>query len=115
MFPTHPVADDACPRWARLPQSPRNASPVPRLTSLYHWSDPIDYGRRDYPGNCGGALIADVLRFYDIRRCLDPMTGSGTCRDVCRELRIPCWSGDLHGGFDACDPASYPREKWPFA
>ena len=116
MFPINPVADDACPRWARLPQAPRNASPVPRLTSLYHWSDPGDYGRRDYPGNCGGALIADLLRYFRPRKVLDCMTGSGTCRDVCRELRIPCWSADLHSGFDACDPDAYPQgERWPFA
>ena len=24
------------------------------------------------------------------------MTGSGTCRDVCRELGIYCWSSDIH-------------------
>jgi hypothetical protein len=35
------------------------------------------------------------------------MTGSGTCLDVCRELKIPCRSFDLHTGFDACDPKTY--------
>lgn len=35
------------------------------------------------------------------------MTGSGTCRDVCRELAIPCQSQDIHTGFDAADPASF--------
>jgi methylase of polypeptide subunit release factors len=35
------------------------------------------------------------------------MTGSGTCADVCRELRIPCTSLDIRHGFDATDPASY--------
>jgi hypothetical protein len=45
---------------------------------------------------------------------MDPMTGSGTCRDVCRELRIPHFSADLKSGFDACDPASYPAEKFDF-
>lgn len=45
---------------------------------------------------------------------MDPMTGSGTCRDVCRELRIPHFSADLKSGFDACDLASYPAEKFDF-
>ena len=35
------------------------------------------------------------------------MTGSGTCRDVCKELGIYCWSSDLHQGFDACDRSQF--------
>ena len=38
----------------------------------------------------------------------DPMTGSGTCRDVCEELGIPCMAWDIHQGFDACDPQGFP-------
>lgn len=95
------------PAYARLPQAPRNASPVPRLTSLYHHDGAGPYGDRRYPGNCSGELIKDLLRFFRPRSVLDPMTGSGTCRDVCRELEIPCHSLDLRGGFDACDPASF--------
>ena len=37
------------------------------------------------------------------------MAGSGTCRDVCEELGIPCFSFDIHQGFDACDPNDFPR------
>jgi hypothetical protein len=45
----------------------------------------------------------------------DPMTGSGTCRDVCRELVIPCRSWDIHDGFDACDPRGFPTpERFDF-
>ena len=39
----------------------------------------------------------------------DPMTGSGTCRDVCRELGIPCHALDIRYGQDACSPTSFPR------
>jgi hypothetical protein len=42
------------------------------------------------------------------------MTGSGTCRDVCRELGIPCFSGDIRSGFDACNPDSYPQGQYDF-
>jgi hypothetical protein len=42
------------------------------------------------------------------------MTGSGTCRDVCRELATYCWSNDLHQGVDACDPTALPRECFEF-
>jgi hypothetical protein len=101
--------------YARLPVAPRNASPVPHLTSLYHSSEAGDYGRRSYPGNCGGNLIKDLLRFYNVGSVIDPMTGSGTCRDVCLELGIPCHVSDLHQGIDACDPASFPSSQFEFA
>lgn len=92
------------PVFARLPWIPINASPVPHLTSLYHSSEAGNYGRRSYPGNCGGNLIKDLLLYFRPNLVLDPMTGSGTCRDVCRQLRIPCRAGDIHEGFDATSP-----------
>ena len=45
------------PIYAKLPLAPLNASPVPHLTSLYHFSRAGEYGDRRYPGNCGGNLI----------------------------------------------------------
>ena len=76
------------PIYARLPRAPRNASPVPHLTSLYHYPHGAgEYGSRSYPGNCGGNLIKDLLLYFQPTRIADPMTGSGTCADVCRELR----------------------------
>ncbi|MEM6468704.1 MAG: hypothetical protein AAF802_03990 [Planctomycetota bacterium] len=92
---------------AVLPAIPRNGSPVPHLTSLYHFADPGQYGDRSYPGNCGGNLIRDLLRYFKPQRVFDPMTGSGTCRDVCRDLGIECRSSDLKSGFDACDAFGY--------
>ena len=71
------------PRYARLPLAPVNASPVPHLTSLYHFDRAGEYGDRAYPGNCGGNLIMDLLRYFSPTTVFDPMTGSGTCRDVC--------------------------------
>lgn len=96
--------------YAKLPRAPLNASPVPRLTSLYHHDIGGAYGNRTYPGNCSGELIKDLLTFFGSRTVLDPMTGSGTCRDVCRELDITCRSFDLRDGFDACDPATFPAD-----
>ena len=95
--------------YARLPRAPRNASPVPHLTSLYHFHRAGEYGDRRYPGNCGGNLIKDLLTYFRPGIVLDPMSGSGTCRDVCDELGIPCMAWDIHQGFDACDPAGFPR------
>ena len=95
--------------YAKLPAAPRNASPVPHLTSLYHFDQQDGYGDRRYPGNCGGQLIKDLVRFFDARRVFDPMSGSGTCSQVCRELNVACVSGDIHQGFDLCDVAAVQR------
>jgi len=95
------------PAIALLPRAPRNASPVPWLTSLYHKAFRGDYGDARYPGNCGGELIKDLLRYFKPKRVLDPMTGSGTCADVCRELGIECVSFDVRDGKDACDPETF--------
>jgi hypothetical protein len=100
--------------YAKLPRIPVNASPVPHLTSLYHHSEPGDYGSRAYPGNCGGNLIKDLLQYFRPPNVLDPMTGSGTCLDVCKELGVECWSNDLHRGADACEPGSLPAESFEF-
>jgi hypothetical protein len=92
------------PQFARLPTAPITGSPVPELTSLYHNDVAGPYGDRSYPGNCPGSLIKDVLTFFNSSTVYDPMSGSGTCKDVCQEMGIYCWSGDIHNGFDACDP-----------
>jgi hypothetical protein len=96
------------PVYARLPLAPRNASPVPHLTSLYHFHRAGEYGDRKWPGNCGGNLIKDLLLYFRPSLILDPMAGSGTCRDVCNELGLACFSWDIHQGFDACDATDFP-------
>lgn len=98
---------------AVLPKAPINASPVPWLTSLFHFADPGDYGDRSYPGNCSGRLIRDLLLYFRPKTVFDPMTGSGTCRDVCDELDLLCTSRDIRSGFDACDASHY-DPAWNF-
>jgi hypothetical protein len=102
------------PVYAKLPKAPVTASPVPHLASLYHFDD--DGRNRDarYPGNCSGNLIKDLLKFFKPFSVFDPMTGSGTCADVCQELGIYCWSSDLHQGVDACDATKAPRDCFQF-
>ncbi len=111
-----PVRPEEPPRpvYAKLPAAPVNASPVPHLTSLYHSAEAGDYGDRNYPGNCGGNLIKDLLRYFKPFSVLDPMTGSGTCKDVCEEMGIYCYSNDLHQGADACDASQFPRRCFDF-
>jgi len=97
--------------YAKLPRAPITGSPVPELTSLYHNDEAGNYGDRGYPGNCPGNLIRNLLRYFQPASVFDPMTGSGTCRDVARELGIDCWSGDIHAGFDLCDPRNFHAES----
>lgn len=103
----HTLTSPRSVRYAKLPVAPITGSPVPELTSLYHRDEPGDFGDRRYPGNCGGNLIADLLRYFQPTRVFDPMTGSGTCGDVCRELGIACTSRDIRSGFDASDPRAF--------
>src|SRR5271168_3420751 len=44
------------PVYARLPPAPRNASPVPHLTSLYHFHRAGEYGDRSYPRDSQGRI-----------------------------------------------------------
>ena len=109
-FPARTPEPDG-PVYARLPQAPITGSPVPHLTSLYHFHRAGEYGDRNWPGNCGGKLIEDLLTFFRPGMVFDPMTGSGTARDVCHDLGIPCMAWDIHQGFDACDPKEFPAAE----
>jgi hypothetical protein len=100
------------PVYARLPRAPKTASPVPHLTSLYHFHRAGEYGNRKWPGNCGGNLIKDLLLYFKPEGIvLDPMSGSGTARDVCTELGIPCLAWDIHQNQDACDSGDFPKAE----
>ena len=110
VVPSH-QADAERAVYARLPKAPRTGSPVPHLTSLYHFHRAGEYGDRSWPGNCGGNLIKDLLLYFRPGLIFDPMSGSGTAEDVCRELGIPCLTGDIHHGFDACDPQGFARSE----
>lgn len=106
-FPPSDQSNLPPPRFVELPAAPKTGSPVPQLTSIHSVRGRGPYGDWRYRGNCGGHLIRDLLRYFGPKNVLDPMMGSGTCRDVCRELRIPCRSMDVRRGQDAADPASY--------
>ena len=88
-------------------RTPITASPVPWLTSIHATEGRGPYGDSGYRGSCSGLLIRDLLQYYRPASVLDPMSGGGTCRDVCIELEIPCVSFDLRNGFDATDAAYF--------
>ncbi len=96
-----------------LPRAPQTASPVPWLTSIHGTVRRGPYGDPRYRGNCSGYLIKDLLRYFGATHVLDPMTGSGTCKDVCQELGVYCHSFDVKAGVDAAEAASY-QDIGPF-
>ena len=102
------------PKYATLPQAPRTGSPVPWLTSLYHDQYAGNYGNRQYPGNCSGNLIRDLLFYFQPQSVFDPMTGGGTCKDVCDSLGIKAISGDLKTGLDITNPKCLPKATFDF-
>lgn len=70
------------------------------MKSLVGYRDRGPYGDGGYPGNTTGRLIRDLLDHFRPERVLDPMCGSDTTGDVCRELDIPYVGLDLKRGFD---------------
>jgi SAM-dependent methyltransferase len=102
------------PKGLPMPKAPQTASPVPTLTSLHSTDTRGPWGDSKYPGNCGGGIIRDLLVYFGAKKVFDPMTGSGTCADVCRDLNIPCLKGDLRDGFDAGNRAHYPQMLFDF-
>ena len=86
---------------------PVTGSPVPTLCSVHATDGRGEFGDPRFPGNCSGTLIRDVLEYFSPASCLDPMEGSGTCRDVCQELGIHYDGFDLSSGFDALDRDNY--------
>jgi hypothetical protein len=60
-------------------------------------------GNARYRGNCAPQFIADYLATFNPLKGLtiDPMAGSDTTGDVCREMGIPYKGFDLKHGFDS--------------
>lgn len=90
-----------------LPVAPRTGSPVPWLTSIHSTTNRGPWGSSHYGGKLRGLLIKDLLAYFQPAHVLDPMTGSGTCADLCRDLGMRCTSFDVRAGQDAADPKSY--------
>ena len=86
---------------------PETESPVPTLCSIHATDGRGDYGDATFRGNCSGELIADLLEYFGPESVLDPMQGSGTCRDIANELEIDYRGFDLKDGFDATDSDNF--------
>ncbi len=61
------------------------------------------WGKAQYRGNCSGYVYQDVIKALKPRVVVDPMQGSGTCLDVCRDLGVEGHGFDLAQGFNILD------------
>ncbi len=69
-------------------------------STIVDYPDRGDYGKSSYRGNCSGLLVKDLICHFKPKTVLDPMEGSGTTRDVCKQFDIKYCGLDLHHGFD---------------
>ena len=74
------------------------------LQSIVSYPNRGSYGNNKYRGNTTGKIIKDLIEYFKPKRVLDPMCGSNTTGDVCRDLGIDYTGLDLnpkYGEFDA--------------
>lgn len=82
---------------------------MPLESSIISYEERGPYGDHAFPGNTTGYLVRDLVLFYEAKSVLDPMEGSGTTRDVCKELNIEYDGFDLSKGFDALTSVLPPK------
>ena len=70
------------------------------LESLMSYKERGPYGDTYWRGNTSGYLIKDLINHFQAKNFADVCEGSGTSRDVCKELGVDYYGFDLHSGFD---------------
>jgi len=70
------------------------------LTTVVSYPERGPWGDQKFRGNCSGHLVVDLCCYLAPASVLDPMEGSGTTRDVCRELGIEYAGFDLASGMN---------------
>lgn len=79
-------------------------------SSVMGWTERGPYGQSSYRGNTSGYLIEALIRHYGVRSVLDPFSGGGTTKDVCRKLNVPMDAFDLKDGFDVATSPLPPKK-----
>ena len=79
-----------------------------RHTNLFAYPERGHWGDPRYPGNFSGKFVLDLIDLYKAKSVADPFKGGGTTEDVCKELGIPYWTGDLRDGFNILEDSLPP-------
>jgi DNA modification methylase len=72
-----------------------------------------EFGDKRYRGNCSGFLVKDLLEHFKPSFVFDPMEGSGTTGDVCKEMGIRYMGMDIRNGFNLLED-DLPSERPDF-
>jgi hypothetical protein len=70
------------------------------MKSVISYPDRGPYGKSNYRGNTSGYVIKEMLEHFQPKLFVDVCEGSGTSRDVAKEMNIEYVGLDLHRGFD---------------
>lgn len=70
------------------------------MNSIISYPDRGEYGNSQYRGNTSGHVIVDLIKQFNPKTFVDVCEGSGTSRDVCKELGVKYHGLDLHKGND---------------
>lgn len=70
-------------------------------SSIASYPNRGSYGNSAYRGNSTGHIFRDLFSALRPGSVCDPMEGSGTTGDVCRDMGIEYYGFDLHTGFNA--------------
>lgn len=70
------------------------------INSVMSFPERGAYGRSSYRGNCSGHVQKSLISAFRPAYFVDPAEGSGTSRDVCREMQIKYTGLDLKDGFN---------------
>lgn len=70
------------------------------MKSILSYPERGPYGKSSWRGNTSGYVIKDLIGHFQPKLFVDVCEGSGTSRDVCKELNINYVGLDLHSGHD---------------
>lgn len=71
-----------------------------QMSSVVSYPDRGPYGKSNWRGNTSGHILVDLFRHYQPKTVVDICEGSGTTRDVCKEMGIEYFGFDLINGVD---------------
>ena len=75
-------------------------------SSVVEYPDRGPWGKSRYRGNTTGHIVKDLIDTYEPATVLDPMEGSSTTGDVCREYGIDYFGYDLNKGDNLLSPST---------
>jgi hypothetical protein len=70
------------------------------MQSVISYPERGPWGDAKWRGNCSGFVIKDLIDHFNPRLFVDVCEGSGTSRDVCRDMGVEYVGLDIHKGND---------------